>query len=192
MLLTLGIDPGPIDGNARQLTNRAAHIFEARASLPMSDVVNNGPISTVFLDRLRRETARVMFEKGNPVTPPAATASTAPPAAAVPPPRTPAPPQPEGITARPEPPATDRFASCAFSPENFLIGGKQYTAQSFLEEGFDGSTVRAVTDLRKRLDEARQLAEHIGGAALLEVQRQAKVLTYFECRLKIEQASGKN
>jgi hypothetical protein len=49
-----------------------------------------------------------------------------------------------------------------------------------------------VTDLGKRLDEARQLAEHIGGTALIEVQRQARVLTYFECRLNIERASGSN
>jgi peptidoglycan hydrolase-like protein with peptidoglycan-binding domain len=192
MLLTLGIDPGPIDGNAQQLTNRAAHIFQARSGLPLSDVVNNGLISAVFLDRLRREAAQVMFKNSNPVTPPAATATpAAPPVAPAPPSGTPAPP-PEVTTARPEPPAPDRYANCALSPEDFHIGGKQYTAQSFLDEGFDGSTVRAVTDLRKRLDEARQLAEHIGGAALLEVQRQARVLTYFECRLKIEQASGRN
>ena len=42
---------------------------------------------------------------------------------------------------------------------------------------------------RDRLNEARQLAENIGGAALAEVQRQARVLNYFSCRLKVEQAA---
>jgi hypothetical protein len=55
--------------------------------------------------------------------------------------------------------------------------------------GFDGSTVRAVASLKDRLNEARQLAENLGGSALAEVQRQARVLDYFNCRLKIEQAS---
>ena len=49
-----------------------------------------------------------------------------------------------------------------------------------------------MTNLRKRLEEARQLADRIGGSALLEVQRQARVLSYFECRLKIEQGSTKS
>jgi hypothetical protein len=43
--------------------------------------------------------------------------------------------------------------------------------------------------LKDRLSEARQLAGKIGGAALTEVQRQSRVLDYFTCRLKIEQAS---
>jgi peptidoglycan hydrolase-like protein with peptidoglycan-binding domain len=192
MLLTLGIDPGPIDGNAQQLTNRAAHTFQARAGLSMSDVVNNGLISTIFLDRLRQEAAQVMFKNGNPVTPPAAASPASPPAVAASPSGTPAQPAPEITTARPESAAPDRFANCALRPGDLHIGAKQYTAQNYLDEGFDGSTARAVTDLRKRLDEARQLAEHIGGTALLEVQRQARVLTYFECRLNIEQASGSN
>jgi hypothetical protein len=45
--------------------------------------------------------------------------------------------------------------------------------------------------LRDRLNEARQIAGNVGGAALTEVQRQARVLDYFDCRLKIEQASEK-
>jgi peptidoglycan hydrolase-like protein with peptidoglycan-binding domain len=190
MLLTVGIDPGPIDGNAQQLTNRAAHTFQARAGLPMSEVVNHGQLSVAFVDRLRREAALVMFKNANP--PPAPPVASAPPAPS--PPATPTPaPAPTPGAAPPEPvPPPDRFASCAFSPDDFRIGGKQYTTQSFLDEGFEGSTARAVTNLRKRLEEARQLAEHIGGAALLEVQRQARVLSFFECRLKIEQTPGKS
>jgi hypothetical protein len=46
-----------------------------------------------------------------------------------------------------------------------------------------------VANLKDRLNEARQLAENIGGSALAEVQRQARVLNYFTCRLKIEQGS---
>jgi hypothetical protein len=45
--------------------------------------------------------------------------------------------------------------------------------------------------MRARLDEARQIADKIGGPALIEVQRQAHVLAYFECRQKIEQAEAK-
>jgi hypothetical protein len=45
--------------------------------------------------------------------------------------------------------------------------------------------------MRQRLDEARQIADKIGGPALVEVQRQAHVLAYFECRQKIEQAEPK-
>jgi hypothetical protein len=45
--------------------------------------------------------------------------------------------------------------------------------------------------LKDRLNEARQIAENIGGSALIEVQRQSRVLDYFSCRLKVEQASEK-
>jgi peptidoglycan hydrolase-like protein with peptidoglycan-binding domain len=178
MLLTVGVDPGPIDGNAQQLTNRAAHIFQARAGLPISDVSNTGPISVAFVERLRQEAAKVMFKAPAPAPPP--------PVAVTPPVSPPA------VPPAPRPPPPDRFASCPFTPQDFHVGGKQYTAQNFLDDGFGGSTARAVTNLRNRLDEARQLAERIGGAALLEVQRQARVLAYFECRLKIEQDSGKS
>ena len=40
----------------------------------------------------------------------------------------------------PPPPAPDRFASCQFDPQDFAVGGKQYTPQSYLDEGFGGST----------------------------------------------------
>jgi hypothetical protein len=183
MLLTVGVDPGPIDGNAQQLTNRAAHIFQARAGLALSDVSNTGPISAAFVERLRQEAAKVMFKNSAPPAPrPVVVAPPAPPPVAVAPPAPPSPP----------PPPPDPYARCTYKPEDFRVGGKQYTTQSFLEQGFGGSTALAVSNLHNRLDEARQLAERIGGAALLEVQRQARVLAYFECRLKIEQGSGKS
>ena len=176
MLLTLGFDPGPIDGNARARTNRAARQFEMQNGLPAGDVVTAGRISSSFLDVLRKQAAGKLGGVA-PVPPPVAAEPT------VPPPAAPASPPPA------EPPA-DRFANCTFDPEDFLIGAKQYTPQSFLDEGFGGSVDQAVPDLQKRLDEARELAGKIGGAALLEVQRQARVLAYFECRQKIEQASA--
>jgi peptidoglycan hydrolase-like protein with peptidoglycan-binding domain len=169
MLLTIGIDPGPIDGNARQLTNRAVRIFQQRSGLPQTDLVSNGPVPPAFLERLRREAAKVMLKSEPP-----------PPAPAQP------------IVTQPPPPALspDRFASCTYNADDFRVGGRQYTPQSFLDEGFDGVTKRAVLNLRQRLEEARQIAEGVGGPALLEVQRQARVLAYFECRQKIEEASA--
>jgi peptidoglycan hydrolase-like protein with peptidoglycan-binding domain len=172
MLLTIGIDPGPIDGNPRQLTNRAIRIFQARSGLPQSDLVSNAPIPPALLERLRQEAAKVMLKP----EPPSAT---------------PAPPT-QAIATQPAPAALppDRFASCTYNTDDFRIGGKQYTPQSFLNEGFEGATNRAVVNLQQRLDEARRIAEGVGGPALLEVQRQARVLAYFECRQKIEQASA--
>ena len=178
MLQTLGIDPGPIDGNAQALTNRAAHQFELQNSLPIFDITNNGPIPVAFLEALRKQVAA----KLGVVAPPPAPAAPAPAPAAPTPAPVPAAPAP------PPPPAPDRFASCPFEPQDFNVGGKQYTPQAFLDEGFGGSTDRAVLNLQQRLKEAREIAEKIGGAALLEVQRQARVLAYFECRQKIEQA----
>ena len=98
-----------------------------------------------------------------------------------------------GRRRRRQPPAEkpDRFAQCTFNPEDFRIGATQYTPDKYLQVGFDGSTARAVSMLRDRLNEARQIAGNIGGAALTEVQRQSRVLNYFSCRLKIEQASSK-
>jgi peptidoglycan hydrolase-like protein with peptidoglycan-binding domain len=176
MLLTVGIDPGPIDGNARQLTNRAVRLFQQRNGLPETELVTNGPVPPAFLERLRREAARVML-KPEP---------SPPPQAIVTPPPTP----PQAIVTPPPAPPPDRFASCAYNANDFRVGGRQYTPQSFLDEGFDGATNRAVVSLRQRLQEARQIAEGVGGPALLEVQRQARVLAYFECRQKIEQASA--
>jgi peptidoglycan hydrolase-like protein with peptidoglycan-binding domain len=176
MLLSVGLDPGPLDGNAQQLTNRAVHLFQQRSGLPVTDLVNNAAIPAAFVERLRQEAAQTLLKGARP---PAGTASLAPP----PPTGTPA--------VRPEPAPPDRFASCSYNPEDFRVGGKQYTPQSFLDEGFDGVTSRAVSNMRARLDEARQIAEKIGGPALIEVQRQAHVLAYFECRQKIEQAAAK-
>jgi hypothetical protein len=176
MLQTVGIDPGPIDGNAQAMTNRAAHQFEFQNALPITDVTNGGPISTAFLDLLRKAAGAKLGVVPNPpgqaaVTPSASTPAS--PAPVAPPPATP-----------------DRFASCPFDPQDFTVGGKQYTPQSYLDEGFGGSTDRAVSNLTQRLKEARDIAEKIGGSALLEVQRQARVLAYFECRQKIEQAAA--
>jgi hypothetical protein len=178
MLLSLGIDPGPIDGNGRQLTNRAVHLFQQRSALPQSDVVNNQPVSSAFVERLRQEAARVLFNGVRPEAP-GPSQATAPPTT----------PPPAGVPVV-APAAPDRFAGCPYSPQDFLVGGRQYTPQSFLDEGFDGVASRAVANLRQRLEEARQIAEKIGGPALLEVQRQAHVVSYFECRQKIEQASA--
>jgi peptidoglycan hydrolase-like protein with peptidoglycan-binding domain len=181
MLLNLSIDPGPIDGNAQQLTNRALHIFQQRSGLPEGDLVNGQPVSAALVERLRKEVAQ-NFLKGSKPEQNSASAPTAPP---------PPPPQPEPVVAAPKPSALppDPFASCTYKPEDFKIGDRQLTPQSFLDDGFGGVTKRAVTNLRQRLDEARQIAEKIGGPALVEVQRQAHVLAYFECRQKIEETS---
>jgi hypothetical protein len=171
MLLRLGMDPGPIDGVAGPQTTKAFQKFEERSGLSPSLLVNGGRISATVLARLRTEASRVILgRETKPETPSAAV--------------TPAP--------APVPPASppDRFADCSYRPEDFHIGNTQYTPDKYLQEGFDGSTARAVTMLKDRLNEARQIAGSIGGAALAEVQRQARVLEYFTCRLKIEDASS--
>lgn len=200
MLLSIGLDPGPIDGNAGQLTNRAARLFQQRYGLPEADIINNQAIPTSFLERLRREAAASLLKGARPESGAPASAATAPqappsPGASPGPPPGPPPSPPSGpprdeagaSAATSAPSASDRFAACPYSPQDFLIGTRQYTPQTLLDEGFEGMTSRAVTNLRKRLEEARQVAEKIGGPALLEVQRQARVLSYFECREKIEQ-----
>jgi len=186
MLLTVGIDPGPLDGNSRQLTNRAIHIFQHRSGLPITDIVNDGQISPAFVDRLRKEAAQALLKSAPPPVGAAASAAAPPPLPA--PPDTPVPALQRAAPAVPPP---DRFATCTYSTEDFRIGTKQYTPQTFLDEGFDGVTARAVANMRQRLDEARQIADKIGGPALVEVQRQARVLGYFECRQKIEQTEPK-
>jgi len=177
LLLSLSLDPGPIDGNARQLTNRAVHLFQQRAGLPVTDIVNGGAVSVAFVERLRKEAAQVLLKGAErPLQPqPAALPAPEPAAALLP---------------KAPPPPPDRFASCPYNAADFLIGGKQFTPQTFLDEGFNGATASAVINLRHRLDEARQIAEKIGGPALGEVQRQAHVLAYFECRQQIEQSSA--
>lgn len=172
MLLRLGMDPGPIDGIVGPKTTKAFLTFVERSGMPVQPLVNGGRIPDSLLARLRTEASRVIL--GGEAKPDAATpaAATAPPA--------------------PAPPAqpTDRFADCSYQPEDFRIGNIQYTPDKYLREGFDGSTARAVAMLKDRLNEARQIANSIGGAALTEVQRQARVLDYFTCRLKIEEASA--
>ncbi len=187
MLLNLSIDPGPIDGNAQQFTNRAVRIFEERNGLPQVDLANGRPVPPDFLAKLRGEVAQNLLKGGvkPPDQPPSAAPPDQPKTAALPPPA-PA----ETAPAKPAPPPPDRFASCSYSPEDFLIGGTQFTPQVFLDQGFGGVTARALTNLKQRLEEARQIAEKLGGPALREVQRQARVIAYFECRQKIEQAGN--
>jgi peptidoglycan hydrolase-like protein with peptidoglycan-binding domain len=176
MLSRLGIDPGPIDGIAGPQTLRAVGKFEAQSGLPAADLVNGGKISAVFVERLRSEASRAILggEKKRLDVPE--------PQAAPPSPVAVAPPQPAA-------PAPDPFAACTFNPGDFRIGATEYTPDKFLQVGFDGSTARAVASLTARLDEARQIAGSIGGSAFAEVQRQARILAYFSCRLKIEQGS---
>ncbi len=177
MLLRIGIDPGPIDGVAGPQTTGALRKFQERSGLPVRDLTNGGRVSTNVLERLRGEASRVMFESDKKAEPAPAISS---PAAAVAAP---------SVTPPAEKP--DRFAQCTLNPEDLRIGATQYTPDKYLQAGFDGSTARAVSMLKDRLNEARQIAENVGGSALTEVQRQSRVLNYFSCRLKIEQASEK-
>src|SRR5439155_12888154 len=157
--------------------------------LPLVDLDPGGLVPPESPARLRLETARVVLGTdgktdaggSSAISPPApvaegSAAAASATAAVAPPPPKPAPP--------------DRFASCAYDPEDFRIGASLFTPDTFLKEGFDGSAARAVANLKDRLEEGRQLADRIGISALKEVQRQARVLQYFECRLKIEQASA--
>jgi len=174
MLLRLGDDPGPIDGIAGPQTLNAVRRFQAKSGLPAADLIGNGKISGVFLARLREEASKtILGVEKKPELPPAPQAVATPPPAPPPPPKAP----------------PDPFAACSFNPSDFRIGATEYTPDKFLQVGFDGSTARAVASLKDRLNEARQLAENVGGSALIEVQRQARVLSYFTCRLKIEEAS---
>jgi peptidoglycan hydrolase-like protein with peptidoglycan-binding domain len=173
MLLRLGMEPGPIDGIIGPQTTRAWRKFEQDTGLAPVDLVGGAKIPATALARLRSEASRVIFEGVRKPEP--ATAAPTPPVAPV----------------QPAAPAPDRFAACPFRAEDFRLGATQYTPEKYLQEGFDGSTARAVSMLKERLNEARQIAGNIGGAALTEVQRQSRVLDYFTCRLKIEQESPK-
>ena len=178
MLLRLGIDPGPIDGVVGPQTIRAFRKFQEQSGLPVAvtDLANGGKVSVSLLAKLRGEASRVIFDGEKKPETPAAIAAQ--------PPAPPAPPQPAL-------PVPDRFAACKFNPEDFRIGATAYTPDKYLQVGFDSSSARAVSMLKDRLNEARQIAGNIGGSALTEVQRQSRVLDYFSCRLKIEQASEK-
>ena len=171
MLLRVGMDPGPNDGVAGPQTTRAFGKFEERSGLPAEPLANGGRISAAVLARLRTEASRAIL--GGQAKPENPSAAVTPPAAPAPP-------------AQP----ADHFADCSYRPEDFRIGNTQYTPDKYLQEGFDGSTARAVAMLKDRLNEARQIAGSIGGAALAEVQRQARVLDYFICRLRVEEASA--
>jgi peptidoglycan hydrolase-like protein with peptidoglycan-binding domain len=177
MLLRLGMDSGPIDGVVGRQTSRAFREFQQRSGLPTAELVNGGKVSAAVLARLRGDAARVILNAGKKPEAPSVGATPPPAVAVAPPPRA--------------APAPDRYAACPYRQEDFRIGETQYTPDEYLQEGFDGSTARAVSMLNERLNEARQIAGSIGGAALGEVQRQSRVLDYFNCRLKIEQASQK-
>jgi peptidoglycan hydrolase-like protein with peptidoglycan-binding domain len=187
MLLRLGLDPGPLDGYPRQLTNGAVRRFEQTYGLPLVDLEPGGTVPGALLARLRAEAARAMFGAAGKAEP-APAAIAPPPLVNEAPPPTPA--TTATVPAPSRPPPADRFALCAYDPDDFHIGANRYTPETFLKEGFDGSTARAVANLKDRLEEGRQIADKIGLTALKEVQRQARVLQYFECRLKIEQASA--
>jgi hypothetical protein len=176
MLLRLGMEPGPIDGVVGPQTTRAWNKFQQDTGQPRLELINGGKLPAAALAHLRSEASRVIFESEK--KPEAPAAAPVPPTAAVAP-------------AQPPAPAPDRFAGCPFNPEDFRIGKTQYTPDKYLQEGFEGSTARAVAMLKDRLTEARQIAGNIGGSALSEVQRQARVLDYFNCRLKIEQETRK-
>ena len=175
MLLRIGIDPGPIDGVVGPQTAGAFRKFQERSGCRCRDLANGGRVSAKCCWRSCGERPPGSCSRAtrsrNPLP------QRRPPAAA------------GRRRRRAEKP--DRFAQCAFNPEDFRIGETQYTPDKYLQVGFDGSTARAVAMLRDRLNEARQIAGNIGGAALTEVQRQSRVLNYFSCRLKIEQASSK-
>src|SRR5262249_32190926 len=152
-------------------TTRAWQKFQQLTGQPQADLMSGGKIPADALGRLRSEANRVILEgdrkpePGAPLPAPATATAPAPPARST----------------------VDRFAACPVNPADFRIGATQYTPEKYLQEGFDGSTARAVAMLKDRLNEARQIAGNIGGSALGEVQRQARVLDYFNCRLKIEQ-----
>jgi hypothetical protein len=91
--------------------------------------------------------------------------------------------------APPKSPPQGTLVSCDYDPEDFHIGPNRYTPETFLKEGFGGSVTHAVARLEDRLEESRQIADRIGASAVNEVQRQTRVLQYFRCRLRSEQAS---
>jgi len=191
MLLRLGLDPGPLDGLPRNRTNRAVRLFEQIRGLPLTELKRGGKVSAEFVARLRDEAARAMLDPADMVStgPRSSSPPTAPPSLVG-----------EGLPAKAATdaiapalltaPSRDPFASCTYDPEDFHIGPNRYTPDTFLKEGFDGLTARAVGNLQDRLEEGRRIADRIGVSALHEVQRQARVLQYFECRLQTEQASG--
>src|SRR5260370_2950939 len=148
MLLRRGMEPGPIDGVIGPQTTRAWHKFQQDTGVPPVDLVNGAKIPTSAFTRLRSEASRVIFEGERKPEPPAA---PTPPAAAVAP-------------VQPAPPASDRFAACPIHAEDFRIGATQYTPEKYLHARFDGSTPRAVSMLKDRLNEARQIVGNIGGA----------------------------
>jgi peptidoglycan hydrolase-like protein with peptidoglycan-binding domain len=186
ILRRLGFDPGAIDGLPRQRTNRAVRLFAEMNGLPVTVLKRGGNVPAKLVARLRDEAARAMGGGGDKLATDPQTLSASgpqpPPVVEPAPAKTPI----KAIEpALPRPPAP-----CSYDPEDFHIGPNRYTPDTFLKEGFDGSVTRAVARLQDRLQESRQIADKIGVSAVNEVRRQARVLQYFECRVKIEQASA--
>jgi peptidoglycan hydrolase-like protein with peptidoglycan-binding domain len=191
MLLRVGFDPGPLDGMPSTRTNRAVRRFQEMHGLPATELKRGGKVPTQLIARLRKEAAPALSGGADRVeTPPRSPSpavvqlspsdETLPPKSAT-----------DAIAPPPlKPTARDPLASCSYDPHDFQIGPNRYTPDTFLKEGFDGLTNQAVLELKDRLEEGRQIADRVGASALPEVQRQARVLQYFECRLKIEQTAA--
>lgn len=187
MLAHLGLDPGPADGNPQKRTNHAVQLFNQMHGLPVAELKRGEKVPAEFLALLRDEAARAMPRLAEkPLHGPQKVATQ---------PLIEERPAVKTLTgaiapASPKPRSQDDVASCNYEPEDFYIGPNRYTPDTFLKEGFDGSVTRAVARLQDRLEESREIADRIGGSALNEVQRQARVLQYFRCRLKSEQGSA--
>jgi peptidoglycan hydrolase-like protein with peptidoglycan-binding domain len=190
MLARLGLNPGPADGNPKQRTNLAVRLFEETHNLPVADLKRGEKVPAGFIALLRDEAARPM--PGRAERAPGGAQSHVPKSA----PQGPIEEHPAVKTATeavapPQPKASQStVASCSYDPEDFHIGPNRYTPDIFLKEGFDGSVTHAVARLEDHLAESRQIADRIGASALNEVQRQARVLQYFQCRLRSEQGSA--
>ena len=177
MLLRLGMEPGPIDGVIGPQTTAAWRKFQQDTGLPPVDLVNGSKIPATELDapahaKRPGSSSRARESRSRPPQPRRRRRQRS-----------------RRYSRLPRRPIVSPHA-----PSMPKISGSarpQYTPEKYLQEGFDGSTARAVSMLKDRLNEARQIAGNIGGAALTEVQRQSRVLDYFTCRLKIEQASQK-
>lgn len=189
MLARLGLDPGPADGNPQKRTNRAVQLFEEAHNLPIAELKRGETVPAGLIALLRDEAARPI--PGRETASGGAQSDAPKPA-----PQTPIEEQPAVKTAieavaPPQPKASQStLASCSYDPEDFHIGPNRYTPDVFLKEGFDGSVTHAVARLEDSLAESRQIADRIGASALNEVQRQTRVLQYFQCRLRSEQGSA--
>ena len=190
-LQCVGLDPGPVDGMPSTRTNRAVRRFQELHGLPATELKRGSKVPSQFIARLRKQAAPALSAGAAKVEP--APRSPSPAVAQLSPSDETLPPKSAIDALAPpqlKPAVADPFPSCNYDPHDFQIGLNRYTPDTFLKEGFDGLTNQAVLELKDRLEEGRQIADRIGASALPEVQRQARVLKYFECRLKIEQAAA--